>query len=175
MARQCSFCNRWFRNKQAVRAHLRRCETYLDTKRDAAPGLLARLGLSGRSPGSALAPRELPPPTLIPLEQSPLARELTAEVHGFPPSALEVAAMNRPPGLGPRPPAEPIVGLAVCVECGSRSSEMRVCSRCSSRRWILAQDNPIECRECGTWQASANPSWDGHCTECGEPIDASPH
>lgn len=30
--RRCSWCDRWFKNRQAVRAHLRHCEPYLDAR-----------------------------------------------------------------------------------------------------------------------------------------------
>ena len=32
--RRCLFCERWFKNKQAVRAHLRYCGEYLDRPDD---------------------------------------------------------------------------------------------------------------------------------------------
>jgi len=34
---KCSFCGRWFRNKQAFRAHLRYCEPYRTSKKDSGP------------------------------------------------------------------------------------------------------------------------------------------
>jgi len=33
MARKCNFCQRWFQNKKAVRAHLQFCEEYLIKKK----------------------------------------------------------------------------------------------------------------------------------------------
>lgn len=32
--RQCNFCDRWFRNKQAVRAHLKHCGPYRSARAD---------------------------------------------------------------------------------------------------------------------------------------------
>lgn len=32
MARQCPSCSRWFKSKQAIRAHMRFCEAYLERK-----------------------------------------------------------------------------------------------------------------------------------------------
>ena len=34
MARQCYFCKRWFKNKQAVRAHLQQCIIYKILRKD---------------------------------------------------------------------------------------------------------------------------------------------
>ncbi|RMH36310.1 MAG: hypothetical protein D6689_22720 [Deltaproteobacteria bacterium] len=41
--RRCQFCDRWFRNKQAVRAHLRFCAPYLQARADGTSPTPARL------------------------------------------------------------------------------------------------------------------------------------
>ena len=53
VVRTCFFCKRWFRNKQAVRAHLQWCEPYLELPERDDPAEERQAGpLNTHDPGS---------------------------------------------------------------------------------------------------------------------------
>ena len=80
---QCHYCDRWFRGPQSVKAHLRRCQTYLDSQ-DRNPSVTSpSIPSQSPVPGTSSKGTPVPTPLTTPADlMAHLVAQMTVQLAG---------------------------------------------------------------------------------------------